>query len=132
MSRTYLDSLVTEKALAVLNQSSMFHDYVYSSVAAGLVPEDVPIPDGMASQDVKVLQDFAAQVAVPVKNVCAKVPPELSDEIDNIVALLHISKRQFLEAAFIDAVNRAKDIIQQEGVYEYLDRAANASETVNK
>lgn len=55
-----------------------------------------------------------------IKNVCAKVSVQLSDEIDSICGFLDISKRKFLEAAFIEAVNKAKAIISAEGVHDYL------------
>jgi hypothetical protein len=55
---------------------------------------------------------------VPLKNVCAKVLPELAEEIDSVVGLLGVSKRQFLEAAFIEAIFRAKAIIDQEGLWD--------------
>lgn len=54
------------------------------------------------------------------KNVCAKVPAHLSDEIDEVVNLLGISKRRFLEAAFSDAVVTARQIMRDEGVHEVL------------
>ena len=61
---------------------------------------------------------------VPLKNVCAKVTPQLADQIDEIVAMLGVSKRRFLEAAFIEAVQRAHEIMKAEGVWEAIDEAA--------
>lgn len=58
--------------------------------------------------------------SVPLKNVCAKVHPDLADEIDGICGLLSISKRSFLEAAMIEAINKAKEIMEREGLHEYL------------
>lgn len=52
--------------------------------------------------------------SVLLKNVCAKVSVKLSDDIDNVVGFLGISKRCFLEAAFIDAVATAHEIIHRE------------------
>lgn len=95
MKRTHLESLVTEKALSLVNGSD-------NSWLIDKLSEENPD------------QDF------PIKNVCAKVSVQLSDEIDSIVRLLGISKRIFLEAAFIDAVSKAKEIIDEEGVFEAL------------
>lgn len=95
MKRTHLESLVTEKALSLVNGSD-------NSWLIDKLSEDNPD------------QDF------PIKNVCAKVSVQLSNEIDSIVGLLGISKRIFLEAAFIDAVSKANEIIQEEGVFEAL------------
>ena len=95
MKRTHLESLVTEKALHLVNGSDN------GWLVEKLSEEN---PD----------QDF------PIKNVCAKVSVQLSNEIDSIVGLLGISKRLFLEAAFIDAVSKSKEIIDAEGVFEAL------------
>lgn len=56
-----------------------------------------------------------------IKNVCAKVSVRLSDEIDQICGLLDISKRRFLEVAFIEAIDKAKEIMNREGVWDYLE-----------
>lgn len=91
--RTCLDSLVTEKALALINGGS---------------PSDLPdLPE--------------------LKNVCAKVSSQLSEEIDEVCALLGVHKRQFLEAAFIDAVATANEILRREGVFEALRREESAT-----
>lgn len=57
-----------------------------------------------------------------VKNVCAKVSIQLSERIDGIVARLDISKRSFLEAAMIEACNKADSIIESEGLDDYEER----------
>lgn len=49
------------------------------------------------------------------KNVCARVSEELAADIDDVVNALGISKRVFLEAAFIEAVNSAQAIMEREG-----------------
>jgi hypothetical protein len=53
-----------------------------------------------------------------LKNVCAKVDSGLSDEIDNVCGFLDCSKREFIEAALIDAVEKANAIIQSEGLQD--------------
>lgn len=58
-----------------------------------------------------------------IKNVCAKVSTQLADEIDGICALLGISKRRFLEAAMLEAVAKAKEIMDAEGVYQALEES---------
>jgi hypothetical protein len=67
---------------------------------------------------------------IPLKNVCAKVAPELSDRIDNVCAILGIRKRRFLEAAFIEACDMAEETIESEGLMDELtaDYAANHQE----
>lgn len=61
---------------------------------------------------------------IPLKNVCAKVTPQLSDEIDQVVGLLGVSKRRFLEAAFIEAISMARHIMKAEGVWEAIEEDA--------
>lgn len=87
--RTCLDSLITQKALSLINNS---------------VSSDLPDLPGL-------------------KNVCAKVTSQLSEEIDEVCALLGVHKRQFLEAAFIDAVATAREILRREGVFEVLGKS---------
>lgn len=58
---------------------------------------------------------------IPLKNVCAKVAPQLADQIDEVVGLLGISKRRFLEAAFVEAIQRAHEIMKAEGLWDVLD-----------
>lgn len=95
--RTPLDALVTEKSLRIVNgfDNSMLID--------------------------SMLQDKDYDASLPFKNVCAKVSSQLSDEIDSICGLLDISKRRFLEAAFIEAVQKAHRIMKDERVFESLD-----------
>lgn len=97
--RTPLNALITEKALRFLSISR-------NSDLVEMVADD---------------PDHEPQLRGLLKNVCAKVGVGLSDDIDEICALLSISKRAFLEAAMIDAVAKAKVIIQREGVYEALE-----------
>ncbi|KVE52961.1 hypothetical protein WI94_19305 [Burkholderia vietnamiensis] len=51
-----------------------------------------------------------------LRNVCTKVTPELADRIDAAVSLLGVSKRRFLEAAFIEALLKVEDLMRAEGV----------------
>ncbi|MFJ1259027.1 hypothetical protein [Cupriavidus sp. CuC1] len=95
--RSPLDALVTEKALHLVSGSGN---------------ADLLDHLGVVDQVENVGQ---------IKNVCAKVSSQLADEIDNIVNVLDISKRRFLEAAMIEAVQKAKAIMDAEGVWQALD-----------
>jgi len=86
--RSHLDSVVTEKVLGLLNELRSSSDLLERIESADL------------------------------KNVCTKVSVNLSDEIDQVVGFLGISKRCFLESAFIDAVESAREIIRREGLFE--------------
>lgn len=55
-----------------------------------------------------------------IKNVCAKLHVSLSDRIDQTVDLLGMSKRSFIEAALITALDRASSIIEEYGLLDSL------------
>ena len=96
--RSHLDSLVTEKVLGLLNDIRGSSDLV----------------DRVESSD--------------LKNVCAKVSVNLSDEIDRVSGFLGVSKRLFLESAFVDAVEVAQEIMRREGLFEaYSQRQESVS-----
>lgn len=88
--RTKIDALVTEGALR-------FNSTRRNSDLAEAMMND---------------PDYADML--PVKNVCAKLSVQLSDEIDRVVGLLDVSKRLFIEAALVDALNEANRIIGEE------------------
>lgn len=97
--RSPFDSLVTEKALVFISSCGQ-PDLVDAMIDTG---------------------------AMPIKNVCAKVSAQLAAQIDEVVELLGISKRRFLEAAYVEAVRRAKEIMESEGVYELLEHMTDAA-----
>jgi hypothetical protein len=49
-----------------------------------------------------------------LKNVCAKVTIQLSDDLDNVCGLLSVSKRRFIESALIEALLQAKEIMYED------------------
>ena len=70
------------------------------------------------------LTDFlieSGQADPQMKNLCTKVSIPLSDKIDNLCAILDISKRKFCEAAFIEAIEKAESIMREEGVFAVMD-----------
>jgi len=95
MVRTPLDALVTEKTLHVMSTRG-------NGDVADLIID-------------QVIEEL------PLKNVCAKVSPQLADQIDEIVGLLGVSKRRFLEAAFIEAITKAREIMDKEGLWDCLE-----------
>lgn len=56
----------------------------------------------------EMLSSYYDVVTPDVKNVCAKVPALLSDRLDEIVAILDVSKRSFIERALLYAVETAE------------------------
>lgn len=57
---------------------------------------------------------------VPMKNVCAMVSQELFDDLTSTCALLDISKRIFIEAAIIEALEKTQKIMEAESLDEHL------------
>lgn len=95
MPRTQIDALVTLKSLEL--------------IASNDVVVDAVLDDRVGSTD-----------QMPVRNVCAKLSNELADRLDNLCGFLSISKRRFIEAAIIDALEKSTEIIREEGVNEHL------------
>ncbi len=66
-----------------------------------------------------------------MRNICASISTHLFDEVESITGLLSLSKRQFVEGAIIEAVQKAKSIIEQvnptENQDEIAERAMRAS-----
>jgi predicted DNA-binding protein len=52
---------------------------------------------------------------VEVRNMCAKVAPELYERLEQVCSLLDMTKRQFIEAAVNDACSKAEDLIERHG-----------------
>lgn len=49
--------------------------------------------------------------ALPLKNVCAKLSVPVADELEEVTALLGMSKRQFIEMALIEAMAHVRHLI---------------------
>jgi len=57
-----------------------------------------------------------AEEGPQVRQMCAKVSPALIDELDEVCARLDLSKRRFIEAAVIEALARAREVLQRTGL----------------
>lgn len=68
-----------------------------------------------------LIANDAVEHNIPMKNVCAMVPQQLFDSLTSTCALLDISKRAFIEAALIEALSMAEKVLEEEGVYAYLE-----------
>lgn len=99
MSRTPFDALVTRACLQQMEGNRFILDHL--------------------------IENHDPSVQGSTKNVCAKVGVGISDQIDQLVGLLGINKRAFLEAAFIDAIIKSKEIIEAEGLWEYLEETGS-------
>ena len=99
--RTKLESLVLRKTLEFISVHT--GETIFEAIASG---------------SIQLIQPEREEELI--KNVCAKVPVQLSDEIDKVCGLLHVSKREFIQSALVDAVNQANNIMHQEGLFEAL------------
>lgn len=104
--RTKLDALVTRQSLAFV--------HAYDEILEDMVSDD----------------ETRLAAKAETRNVCAHVSKQLADQIDEVCKFLDIRKRAFLEAAFIDAVDKAHEIMKEEGVYQVIDHANQEKESV--
>jgi hypothetical protein len=58
--------------------------------------------------------------AIQLKNVCAKVSPKLADRLDSMCGLLDLSKRRFIEAAIINALDEADRVAAEVNMFEHF------------
>jgi hypothetical protein len=81
--------------------------------------------DLIAAMESGMLTEVVPEGGVPelpiLKNVCAKLAIGLSDQIDQVCDLLGISKRMFIEAALIEALDQAEKVMESEGVHETIE-----------
>lgn len=96
-TRTELDTLLLQRALTV--KTSRMNDNMIDLIADGKLK-------------------FEGEL--PLKNLCARCSVELADSVDAVCGLLDITKRRFIEAAIIEAVNKANAVIAEEGLADYF------------
>ena len=48
---------------------------------------------------------------IPLRQMCAKVAPELYDALENVCQSLDFTKREFIEAAVAEAVMKAEEAL---------------------
>ena len=72
------------------------------------------------SNVMELLAEDKFEHTVPMKNVCAMVSQQLFDDLTSKCELLDISKRSFIEAALIEALEKAEKILEEERVFEYI------------
>jgi len=60
---------------------------------------------------------------VKVQNVCAKLAQPLVDRLDNALNILDMTKRDFIELALIDALDKVDQVLEDTKAFEYCERA---------
>lgn len=60
-----------------------------------------------------------------MKNICAFISPELFSDVEDLGNLLDLSKRQIVEMALLDFINKAQAVIQEVNVFEGVQPLTN-------
>ena len=63
----------------------------------------------------------SGEISRHVKNVCAKLPIPLVERLEEVLEILEISKREFIETAVIDALDRAVFRMEECGLLDVID-----------
>lgn len=105
-NRSPLDALITERSLSFINTVS-----------------GTSVIDLVESGQIQTKGELTH-----IKNVCAKVPVFISEEIDQVCALLGLSKRLFIEKALMEALDQARAIMEKEGVFDIQEELAAIAE----
>lgn len=98
--KSILEKKLTYKALGFLHEK----DFLIESLLENPSPE--------------------VQTQFKIKNVCAAISGPLVERLENTLSILHMTKREFLESAIIDALDKADLVMEEYGVTEYLDELA--------
>lgn len=78
------------------------------------------------------LEKAAANGAPEIKTVCAPISIELFERLTNTLSILDISKRSFIEAALIAALDRADVIMSEVDIFEHQQPPAEAVEAADR
>ncbi len=98
--KSILEKKLTYKALHFLHNSDSLIDRAFENPSAEL------------------------QAKFKIKNVCAALPGVLVERLEDTLGILGMSKREFLESAIIEALDKADVVMEECGVNEYYDRLA--------
>ena len=67
-----------------------------------------------------VLKENDAKDMPNTRNICAIIHVSLFEKVESITSLLNISKRQFVEEALIEAVERASAVVNEVNPMEFV------------
>lgn len=65
----------------------------------------------------------ACESELPGKQVCSTLSHELVTRMENVLAILGMTKRQLIEMAIIEALDEAEEIIERLGVLDFHDES---------
>lgn len=61
-----------------------------------------------------------------VQNVCAKLAQPLVDRLDQALSVLDMTKRDFIELALIEALDKVDQVLKDTDAFEYLESRQEA------
>ena len=63
-----------------------------------------------------------------VQNVCAKLAQPLVDRLDQALGVLGMTKRDFIELALIEALDKVDQVLKDTDAFEYVEARAEGGE----
>jgi len=87
-----------------MTDGKIFAVHGWSTIASSVPEGATPLPFD------QVMKEFG------IRNLCAKLPEALCDRLDNLCGFLDISKRDFIEAAIVDACKAAELVLRAENI----------------
>lgn len=85
----------------------------------------------LKSDDGQTVRRTSLEEAFPqlrIKNVCAKLSGDLVDRLDNSLGILGMSKRDFIEMALVEALDRVDQELHDIDAFEFIEAKQKADE----
>lgn len=85
----------------------------------------------LKSDDGQTVRRTSLEEAFPqlrIKNVCAKLSGDLVDRLDNSLSILGMSKRDFIEMALVEALDRVDQELADIDAFEFIESRQKADE----
>lgn len=85
----------------------------------------------LKSDDGQTVRSTSLEEVFPqlrIKNVCAKLSGDLVDRLDNSLGILGMSKRDFIEMALVEALDRVDQELADIDAFEFIEARQAAHE----
>lgn len=85
----------------------------------------------LKSDDGQTVRSTSLEEVFPqlrIKNVCAKLSGDLVDRLDNSLGILGMSKRDFIEMALVEALDRVDQELGDIDAFEFIEARQAAHE----
>lgn len=103
----------------------------FGSSTLGDVESHIESGSLLKSDDGQTVRRTSLEEAFPqlrIKNVCAKLSGDLVDRLDNSLSILGMSKRDFIEMALVEALDRVDQELADIDAFEFIEAKQNADE----